>query len=64
MESSNVVINDEVCPEAHSESTAPVQDKPMKVNDLLPIDYVGKYSDEELMVLMLENLVLYLIQNT
>ena len=44
MESSNVVINDEVCPEAHSESTAPVQDKPMKVNDLLPIDYVGKYS--------------------
>ena len=51
MESSNVVINDEVCPEAHSESTAPVQDKPMKVNDLLPIDYVGKYSDEELMVL-------------
>ena len=51
MESSNIVINDEVCPEAHSESTALVQDKPMKVNDSLPVDYVGKHSDEELMVL-------------
>ena len=51
MESSNVVINDEVCPEAHSESTTPVQDKPMEVNDSLPVDYVGKHSDEELMVL-------------
>ena len=51
MESSNVVINDKVCPEAHSESTALVQDKPMEVNDSLPVDYVGKHSDEELMVL-------------
>ena len=51
MESSNVVTNDEVCPEAHSESTAPVQDKPMEVNDSLPVDYVGKHSDEDLMVL-------------
>ena len=51
MESLNIVINDEVCPEAHSESTAPVQDKPMEVNDSLPVDYVGKHSDEELMVL-------------
>ena len=51
MESSNVVINDEVCPDAHSESTTPVQDKPMEVNDSLPDDYVGKHSDEELMVL-------------
>ena len=51
MESSNVMINDEVCPEAHSESTALVQDKPMEVNDSFPIDYVGKHSDEELMVL-------------
>ena len=51
MESSNVVINDEVCPETHSESTTLVQDKPMKVNDSLPVDYVGKHSDEELMVL-------------
>ena len=51
MKSSNVVINDEVCSEAHSENTAPVQDKPMEVDDSLPVDYVGKHSDEELMVL-------------
>ena len=51
MESSNVVINDEVCSEAHSENTVSVQDKPMEVNDSLPVDYVGKHSDEELMVL-------------
>ena len=51
MESSNVVINDEVCPKAHSESTTLVQDKPMKVNDSLPVDYIEKHSDEELMVL-------------
>ena len=51
MESSNVVINDEVCSEAHSENTAPVQDKPMEVDDSLPVDYVRKHSDEELMVL-------------
>ena len=48
---SNVVINDEVCSETHSENTAPVQDKPMEVDDSLPVDYVGKHSDEELMVL-------------
>ena len=35
MESSNVVINDEVCPKAHPESTTQVQDKPMEVNDSL-----------------------------
>ena len=46
IESSNVVINDEVCPEAHLESTTQVQDKPMEVNDFLPVDYVGKHSDE------------------
>ena len=51
MESSNVVINDEVCSEAQSEHIAPVQDKPVKNDDSLPIDYVGKHSDEELMVL-------------
>ena len=51
MESSNVVINDEVCSEAHSKNTALVQDKPMEVDDSLPIDYVRKHSDEELMVL-------------
>ena len=42
MESSNVVINDEVYSEAHPESTTQVQDKPMEVNDSLPVDYVGK----------------------
>ena len=51
MESSNVVINDEVCLEAHPESTTQVQDKPMEANDTLPVDYVVKHSDEELMVL-------------
>ena len=51
IESSNVVINDEVCLEAYSENTAPVQDKPMEVDDSLPVDYVGKHSDEEFMVL-------------
>ena len=38
MESSNVVINDEVC----SEDTAPIQDKPMEIDDSLQVDYVGK----------------------
>ena len=51
MESSNVVINDEVCSEAHAENTTPIQDKPMEIDDSLPIDYVGKQSDEELVVL-------------
>ena len=32
-------------------NTAPVQDKPMEIDDSLPVDYVGKHSDEELMVL-------------
>ena len=51
MESLNVVINDEVCSEAHSDNTTLVQDKPIDVDDSLPVDYVGKHSDEELMVL-------------
>ena len=51
MESSNVVINDEVCSKAHLDNTAPIQVKPMEVDDSLPVDYVGKHSDEELMVL-------------
>ena len=51
MKSSNVVTNDEVCSEAHSKIIAPVQDKPMEVDDSLLVDYVGKHSDEELMVL-------------
>ena len=51
MESSNVVINDEVCSEAQSENTVSIQDKPMEVDDSLLVDYVKKHSDEELMVL-------------
>ena len=51
MESSNVVINDEVYSEAHSKNIAPIQDKPMEVDNSLPVDYVGKHNDEELMVL-------------
>ena len=51
IESSNVVINDEVCSESQSENTAPIQDKLMEVDDTLPVDYVGKHSDKELMVL-------------
>ena len=51
MKSSNVVINDEVYSEAHSENTASVQDKPMEVDDSRPVDYVRKHSNEELMVL-------------
>ena len=51
MESSNVVINDEVCSEAHSNNTALVQDKPIEVDDSFLVNYVGKRSDEELMVL-------------
>ena len=51
MESSNVVINDEVCSEAQSENITLVQDKPVENDDSLLIDYVGKHSDEELMVL-------------
>ena len=51
MESSNVVINDEVCSEAQSENVTPVQDMPMENGDSLPVDYVCKHSDEELMVL-------------
>ena len=45
------MISDEVCSEAHSENIAPIQDKPMEVDDSLPVNYVGKHSDEEFMVL-------------
>ena len=45
------MINDEVCSEAQSENIAPVQDKPVENDDSLPIDYVGKHIDEELMLL-------------
>ena len=45
------MINDEVCFKAQSENIASVQDKPVENDDSLLIDYVGKHSDEELMVL-------------
>ena len=51
MESSNVVINDEVCSKAQSENITPIQDKPVENDDSLSIDYIGKHRDEELMVL-------------
>ena len=51
MESSNIVINDEICSKTRSKNIAPVQDKPVEVDDSLPVDYVGKHSDKELMVL-------------
>ena len=51
MESSNVVINDEVCSEAQSENVIPVEDMPMENDDLLSVDYLCKHSDEELTVL-------------
>ena len=47
MESSNVVINDELCSEIHSENTPPVPKKTKEVNDSIPDDYVGKHSDKE-----------------
>ena len=40
MESSNVVISDELCPESHSEDTPSVQEKTMEVEDSLPKEYV------------------------
>ena len=51
MESSNVVINDELCSETHSENTLLIQEKTMEVDDFIPEDYVGKHSDEELQLL-------------
>ena len=42
MESSNVVINDELCLESHSEDTPPVQEKTIEVEDSLSEEYVGK----------------------
>ena len=51
MESSNVVINDELCSEIHSENTSPVPKKTKEVNDSIPDDYVRKHSDEEQLLL-------------
>ena len=46
-----MVINDDLCPEPHSENTLPVQEKTMEAEDSIPDDYVGKHSDEELLLL-------------
>ena len=51
MESSNVLINDELSSKSHSENTSSVQEKIMKVDDSLLDDYVGKFSEEDLMLL-------------
>ena len=50
-ESSNVVINDELSSKSHSENSSPVQEKIVEVDDSLPNDYVGKHSEEELLLL-------------
>ena len=49
--SSNVVTNDELCSEPHLENTLPVQEKTKEVEDSIPNDYVGKHSDEQLLLL-------------
>ena len=51
IESSNMVINDELCSETHSKNTSPVQEKSVEVDNPIPDDYVGKHSDEELLLL-------------
>ena len=50
MESSNVVINDELSSESLSENSSPIQERNMEVNDSLPANYVGKHSEEELLL--------------
>ena len=42
MESSNVVINDELSSKSHLKNNSPVQEKIMEVDDSLPDDYVGE----------------------
>ena len=51
IESSNVVINDELCSESRLEDIPPVQEKTIEVDDSLPEDYVGTHSDEDLQFL-------------
>ena len=41
MESSNVVINDELSSESISENSSPIQERNMEVDDSLLVDYVG-----------------------
>ena len=45
------MCSSDLCSEAQSENATPVQDMPVKNDDSLPVDYVCKHSDEELMVL-------------
>ena len=51
MESSNVVINDELSSESLSENNSLVQERNIEVDDSFPADYVGKHSEEELLLL-------------
>jgi len=51
MESSIVVINDEISSESHSKNCSPIQEKIMEVDDSLSVDYVGKHSEEKLLLL-------------
>ena len=51
MEFFNVVINDELSSESISENSSPVQERNMEVDDSLPADYVGKHSEEDLLLL-------------
>ena len=50
MESSNVVINDELSSESHSENNSPFQENIMEVDDSCPANYVRKHSEEELLL--------------
>ena len=51
MESSNVVINDELGSESILENSSLVQERNVEVDDSLPANYVGKHSEEELLLL-------------
>ena len=51
MEFANVVIKDEQCTKDHFEVIQSIQDKPIKVEDALPKEYVGRPDDQELQIL-------------
>ena len=51
MESSNVVINDELSSKSLSENSSPVQERNVEVDDSRSVDYVGKHNEEELLLL-------------
>ena len=46
-----MVINDDLYSEPHSENTLPIQEKTMEAEDSIADDYVGKHSDEQLLLL-------------